>query len=437
MSPIDFNVIFNVAFLSLFIYHVLYFLVQYYVFRRNELFFYSMFLLSASLYYYLFVIPIVINISLIPEIKTLFSPFEMSFSFIQTYFYIKFIITYLGITKNKKRIFTFFKIYKYYNLIFFFLFLSLGVFHIENKNFLALVSAFEIPLLGYSLFLLRKMYSTYSNIVILGTAFTIAGTIISLLFMNYAMYTHIKLSFNEYMPAQVGLIFDLFILGYGLSLKAAESDKKLVNYLLENQQFVEIERSRLAQDLHDGLGGMLSGIKLNLSSINGNLILPEKDANLFSKSIKQLENVIGEMRRIAHNMMPEALHKFGLNEAIQDYYNGLDEGSEMTMKFIWIGPQKLIEKSTEVSLFRIIQELTNNAVKHSAAKNIFTQINKHDRGITLTVEDDGSGFNYEQNKNYKGAGLKNVKSRVDHLKGTLEIQTSSNNGTYISIEIPC
>ncbi len=214
-----------------------------------------------------------------------------------------------------------------------------------------------------------------------------------------------------------------------------EQEKQLVavSSILEGQ---EAERSRMAKDLHDGLGGMLSGIKLNLSSMKGNMIIHETDAQLFTKSISQLDSAIAEMRRVAHNMMPEALLKFGLGEAIQDYCDGINESNIVKMKYTQLGLQQPLEKSTEVILYRIVQELCNNAIKHAAAKNIFIQLTKHERGITLTVEDDGKGFDTNLLAKIKGAGLQNVQSRVDYLKGILNIESEAGKGTSVNIEIP-
>ncbi|MEP7169244.1 MAG: sensor histidine kinase [Bacteroidota bacterium] len=218
-------------------------------------------------------------------------------------------------------------------------------------------------------------------------------------------------------------------------IKELEQEKQLlaVNSILQGQ---EAERTRMAKDLHDGLGGILSGIKLNLSSMKGNLIINERDATLFSKSITQLDNAIAEMRRVAHNMMPEALLKFGLSEAIQDYCDGINESNIVKLKYTQLGLAQPLERPVEVVLYRIIQELTNNVIKHAEAKIILIQLSKHERGITLTVEDDGKGFNVKQIENNKGTGLQNVQSRVDYLKGNLEIQSTSGNGTSVTIEIP-
>jgi two-component system, NarL family, sensor kinase len=214
-----------------------------------------------------------------------------------------------------------------------------------------------------------------------------------------------------------------------------EKEKQLlaVSSMLESQ---ETERSRMAKDLHDGLGGILSGIKLNLSSIKGNLIIHESDGKLFNKSIVQIDSAIEEMRRVAHNMMPEALLKFGLVAAIEDYCEAVNENDFVKLKFTYLGANDNIEKSVEIILYRIIQELTNNAIKHAEAKNIFIQLTKHERGITLTVEDDGIGFNTAVLAKNNGAGLKNVQYRVDYLKGLLSIESALENGTSVNVEIP-
>ncbi|MEO8765427.1 MAG: sensor histidine kinase [Ginsengibacter sp.] len=218
-----------------------------------------------------------------------------------------------------------------------------------------------------------------------------------------------------------------------IRINELEKEKQLfaVNSILEAQ---EMERTRMAKDLHDGLGGMLSGIKLNLSSIKEKTVIPAEDAQLFGKSIRQLDNAIAEMRRVAHNMMPEALLKFGLSEAIKDYCDGINESNTVKMRYYQLNLPHTLEKSTEVIIYRLVQELSNNAIKHAHAKNILVQIIRNDYGITLTVEDDGKGFDTAHLA--KGAGLQNVQSRVDYLRGNLEIQSKPGEGSSFNIEIP-
>lgn len=198
----------------------------------------------------------------------------------------------------------------------------------------------------------------------------------------------------------------------------------------------EEERGRVAKDLHDGLGGMLSGIKLNLSAMKGNVILQQQDAGLFAKSIEQLDNAISEMRRVAHNMMPESLLKFGLSQAVQDYCESLNESGVIQVTFKNLGLNERIENSVEIVLYRIIQELVNNVIKHARAQHIFIQLSKNEHQLTLTVEDDGKGFDVNKIDNLKGFGLSNIQSRVNFLKGNLEIDSKQDIGTSFYITIP-
>ena len=296
------------------------------------------------------------------------------------------------------------------------------------------VSVLTLPITLTVVVMLWLLNSTYSKVVAYSTSCTVIGTLLSHVLIYSGVNTYRLYNGNAYVPVQTGLLLDIFILGYGLSLKAAESDKKLVKILLENQQVVEVERSRLAKDLHDGLGGLLSGIKLTLHSISDDI--PKKIAPAFSKVINQLDTVIKEMRRVAHNMMPEALLKFGLGEAIQDYCDGINESNIIKIKYTQIGSLQTLIQSTAIVLYRVIQELTNNAIKHATAKNIFIQITKHQKGFTITIEDDGKGFDPKVMPDIKGTGLKNVRSRIDYLKREWDIKSGTDKGTSINIEIP-
>ena len=194
----------------------------------------------------------------------------------------------------------------------------------------------------------------------------------------------------------------------------------------------EEERSRMAKDLHDGLGGLLSGVKLQLGAMKGNLILSEEHARVFNNALGKLDESISEMRRVAHNMMPEALMKLGLQQALQDYCDGLSEGQSFKINTEFHGLEQRMTPSTEVVVYRIVQELLNNAVKHSGATVILAQVMRQENGLSITVEDNGRGFNKEEV--IQGAGLKNIRSRVDYLQGQLDIQSVPGKGTSVHIE---
>ncbi len=194
----------------------------------------------------------------------------------------------------------------------------------------------------------------------------------------------------------------------------------------------EAERNRLAKDLHDGLGGLLSGVKLQLGAMKGNLILSEEMGRSFNLALVKLDESINEMRRVAHNMMPEALLKLGLQQALQDYCEGLSASQEFTINGEFHGLEKRMDASTEIVVYRIVQELLNNAVKHAGASRILAQVMRHDANLTITVEDNGQGFDPAQAKT--GAGMANIRSRVDYLKGQIDIQSTSGKGTSVHID---
>jgi two-component system NarL family sensor kinase len=215
-------------------------------------------------------------------------------------------------------------------------------------------------------------------------------------------------------------------------IKELEQERQLLasHSMLKGQ---DEERSRLARDLHDGLGGMLSGLKFSLNNMKGNMILDEENASAFSRSIGQLDNVITEMRRVAHSMLPETLVRFGLKEATQDLCDQVSKSSGLKVHFQAIGMEGEFDKSVSVALYRIEQELLNNILKHAEATEITVQLVKDESQISLTVEDNGKGF--DPSLIQQGAGLTSIRTRVEALGGRLDIQSKLGEGSSFLIEI--
>lgn len=198
----------------------------------------------------------------------------------------------------------------------------------------------------------------------------------------------------------------------------------------------EQERTRLAKDLHDGLGGMLSGIKYSLNTMKGNLIMTPDNAQAFERSMDMLDSSIKEMRRVAHNMMPEALVKFGLDTALKDFSNDINKSGALQVSYQSIGMENAdIEQITAITVYRIVQELLHNIMKHAAAGTAIVQVAKSNGQITITVEDDGKGFDTGILKQAMGIGWTNIQSRVEYLKGNLDIQSEPGKGTSVHIEL--
>ncbi len=196
----------------------------------------------------------------------------------------------------------------------------------------------------------------------------------------------------------------------------------------------EQERTRLAKDLHDGLGGLLSGVKFSLSNMKDNLIITPDNMAVFERSLDMIDASIRELRRVAHNMMPEMLTKFGLDEALKEYCNILNGTGLLKVKYQSLGMGTRPDKSLEIIVYRIIQELLNNILKHASASEAFVQLVRETNRLNVVVEDNGKGFDTGILEKNKGAGWMNIRSRVDYLKGQLDIHSEAGKGTLVNIE---
>lgn len=199
----------------------------------------------------------------------------------------------------------------------------------------------------------------------------------------------------------------------------------------------EQERTRLAKDLHDGLGGMLSGIKYSFQNMKETLVLTPDNARAFERSLDMLDSSIREMRRVAHNMMPETLVRYGLDEALEEFCNEIDRSGAVHASYQSIDMDKVeLEQTAAVNVYRIVQELVTNAIRHAAASQILVQVHasEQDGLLSVTVEDDGKGFDPETIRQSDGIGWNNILNRIDFLKGKVDIQSSPGKGTSVLIE---
>jgi len=189
------------------------------------------------------------------------------------------------------------------------------------------------------------------------------------------------------------------------------------------------ERSRLAHDLHDGLGSMLTGVKLNLELLKDNASLGSNELGYFDKSMQILHNSMVEMRRVAHHLMPDTLDRYGLKAALSGFLRDIP-----VVEFAWFGSDdRLTEQKTELIIYRIIHELVNNALKHAGATKIGVNIMREPDYIAFTVFDNGCGF--DASTEPAGMGLSNIRKRIASCNGRISINSKAGEGTEVNGEI--
>ncbi len=213
-----------------------------------------------------------------------------------------------------------------------------------------------------------------------------------------------------------------------------EAEQKLnaVQSVLKGEQQ---ERARLAKDIHDSLSGMLSGIKYSLQHLKGNSNLEDESRQDLDRSMDMLDSSIHEMRRVAHNIMPEALVRYGLDAALKDYSVEINKTGMVEVIYQSMGMEnRKIDQSVSIAIYRIIQELINNVIKHSGASRVLVQLLSENSKLVVNVEDNGKGFNIDQTGSNGGMGWKNIRSRIELLNGRADIQSAPEKGASINLE---
>jgi two-component system NarL family sensor kinase len=219
-----------------------------------------------------------------------------------------------------------------------------------------------------------------------------------------------------------------------LKRQAMEFDyqQKMMQAELESQ---ESERRRLAADLHDSIGGMLSTIRVGITTIGRSLPDPQS----IDQTKQMLDDTISSVRRISRDLMPSTLEKFGVVHAIKELCERFQGTSKITIQFAEDGEIPILEAQRGLMVFRIVQELLNNAVKHAQASRIIVSLRAADQ-LYITVEDDGVGFDADEQKkdkqSGKGLGLFNIENRARLLEGVLEFERGRQKGSKTILTLP-
>jgi signal transduction histidine kinase len=211
-----------------------------------------------------------------------------------------------------------------------------------------------------------------------------------------------------------------------------ESNLKIetMSSMLQGQ---EVERERIARDLHDSLGGLLSTVKLHFDAIQAKN--PEITSHKeYNKAYTLLDEACNEVRTISNNMQPGALLKMGIVSAINDLINRIESEDTPHIEFINYGALNDLPIVLALHIYRIVQELLFNSIKHAQAKEILIQLIRNEEDLEIMVEDDGKGYDpYEARK---GMGTENVSARVNFLKGEISVHSVIGTGTTTTITIP-
>lgn len=197
----------------------------------------------------------------------------------------------------------------------------------------------------------------------------------------------------------------------------------------------ENERRRLAQELHDGLGQSISAIGLNLNALEPELkSFNEKFKKIYEEVKAKLNETIEEVRSISRNLTPKILEDFGLERALEHLCETIDKSTMVKLNLSFHGDLSKADNVQALGIYRIIQELVNNALRHANPGNVEVHVTRGESEWIILVEDDGHGFNTSEKP--KGMGLSNVRSRAEMLRGNLHIDSHERSGTTVSVNIP-
>ncbi len=214
----------------------------------------------------------------------------------------------------------------------------------------------------------------------------------------------------------------------------SEQEIKSYNAMIEGQ---EVERQRIATDLHDRLGSMLSTVKLLFSTLETKIDRAQDDqSKQYEKANSLLDEACIEVRRISHNLSTGMVATFGLTVALDELCESINESKLIQCKLLIYGAKERLDQQTEINIYRMIQEIINNILKHAKAKSIIIQLNQLEDSLNITIEDDGIGFDVEEKKKNGGLGLGNLSARASKLNGTYNIDSNIGIGTISIIDIP-
>lgn len=248
---------------------------------------------------------------------------------------------------------------------------------------------------------------------------------------------------------RIALIFSISVfallllsaIGYFLYLRQKQKNQEIVKKQVHEKQLLatiinteDKERKRFASDLHDGLGPLLSSIKLYLSGLK-NIKKSQRD-EMIDYSNELIDESIKSVRIISNNILPVELTEKGLIPSIISFRNKIQHSTNIDIKIEDKTNKQKLELSNELILYRVIQELINNSIKHSEADKINIVFNSTEKEFLINYKDNGKGFDIEKQLNEaQGIGLKNIYERIGSLQGNLDFTSAEETGTIVKIKI--
>jgi two-component system NarL family sensor kinase len=219
-----------------------------------------------------------------------------------------------------------------------------------------------------------------------------------------------------------------------LDAEIAEQKEIRTKAILEAE---EKERRRIAQDLHDGVGQLLSAAKLNLSNLDSKISVETEEQKLaMQNAISLVDDSVKEVRAVSHNMMPNTLIKLGLASAVREFITKLGNAPTLKVDLEIVGLDTRLDNQVETVLYRVIQEIVNNIIKHAKASQISMQLIRHETELSVMIEDNGVGFDTTKLDNFEGIGLKGIQTRIEFLGGSVHFDSAIGRGTTVIIDVP-
>jgi PAS domain S-box-containing protein len=213
-----------------------------------------------------------------------------------------------------------------------------------------------------------------------------------------------------------------------------ELERQILSAVIQAE---EKERSRFARDMHDGLGPLLSAIKLYVNELKSSSMPDEERQSLIQSCNEMIDDAVNSTRTISNNLMPRVIHQYGLVRAVEAFCEKVNRTNQLSISFETEHLPERLDPNLELILFRVISELINNTIKHAKAKTILILMVKKEGILSLYFRDDGTGFNADEimQADNKGMGLKNIISRVKSINGTYYFSSKPGEGFSIKIEV--